>query len=75
MMDTVFLADTLLQFNIAFYDNTTAKTVMVHRAIARHYLRTSFTVDLFASLPYQITLWSIGQVSHDTADPGFLTGM
>eukprot|EP00873_Tetraselmis_striata_P020213 jgi/Tetstr1/440477/TSEL_028803.t1 len=73
MMDTVFLADTLLQFNIAFYDNTTAKTVMVHRAIARHYLRTSFTVDLFASLPYQITLWSIGQVSHDTADPGFLT--
>mmetsp|Transcript_6392 Transcript_6392/g.17875 ORF Transcript_6392/g.17875 Transcript_6392/m.17875 type:complete len:971 (-) Transcript_6392:1209-4121(-) len=58
IMDVVFLADFLLQFNIAYYDSLMAKLVTNKWRIAINYLKTYFLVDMVASLPYQLMMYS-----------------
>ena len=55
-MDAIFVFDLALQFNIAYIDQATVKLITRHDLIAKHYLKTAFTVDLIASLPYQLIM-------------------
>ena len=55
-MDSMFLLDLILQFNIAYVDHVTVKLITRHDMIAMHYLKASFLVDLIASLPYQLLM-------------------
>eukprot|EP00440_Ansanella_granifera_P051278 gb/GFBE01055585.1/.p1 GENE.gb/GFBE01055585.1/~~gb/GFBE01055585.1/.p1 ORF type:complete len:815 (+),score=146.05 gb/GFBE01055585.1/:1-2445(+) len=54
LLDVVFITDMVMQFFLMVKRQTRQGTVWVksRRQIAKHYLRTWFTIDLFSVLPY-----------------------
>ncbi|ESO13015.1 hypothetical protein HELRODRAFT_63471, partial [Helobdella robusta] len=59
MSDTVFLADLLINFRTGIIaDNFADEIILSPREIARHYLKSWFTLDLISSLPIDYVILS-----------------
>ncbi|CAG9460829.1 unnamed protein product [Pedinophyceae sp. YPF-701] len=58
-VDAVFFFDILLNFRTAFVDNQ-GTLINDQRAVAGHYLSTWFSVDLLASIPFELFAQIIG---------------
>mmetsp|Transcript_11872 Transcript_11872/g.28200 ORF Transcript_11872/g.28200 Transcript_11872/m.28200 type:complete len:730 (-) Transcript_11872:608-2797(-) len=72
-MDAVFLLDVLLQFNISYYDVLLGKPVLKHGAVAKHYMKSNFLVDLLGSLPYELVLLAVDVQIAEPEGVDFLT--
>ncbi|KAL1515671.1 hypothetical protein AB1Y20_002288 [Prymnesium parvum] len=59
IIDFLFLVDIGLNFRTA-YMNADNEMVLEHKLIHRHYMRTWFPLDLFASFPFEIILQMAG---------------
>lgn len=60
-VDLCFAADIAINFRTAFYEDGGMVLVTVPSLIARHYLRTWFTIDVLSTLPIDwIVEWVVG---------------
>lgn len=50
-VDVMFAADVLINFRTAYFEDGGVVLVTVPRLIARHYLRSWFTIDILSTLP------------------------
>lgn len=55
IVDMVFLVDIVLQFFVAFYDETMGSMLIKsHWAIRKRYMRGWFSIDLISSIPFDV---------------------
>lgn len=51
LMDTLFMLDVMFNFRTGFMDSKSSIVVLNPKAIARHYVRSWFAIDLLSSVP------------------------
>jgi hypothetical protein len=72
--DLLFLADIILQFNIAFVDVSTQRVERARRTIARRYLCGAFFVDVVSTVPFDL-IASLAGSSGDAEQQSALRAM
>ena len=62
IIDIFFVVDIVLNFNTAYVTDAGTRLVYDKKKIRSHYLRTWFLVDLLASVPWEIALFTLYEV-------------
>ena len=66
-VDAMFLLDIFINFLTTYPKSETEEIVMNHRKIAIHYLKTWFTVDFIAVIPFDWIVASIQTKSEEVS--------
>ena len=73
LFDSLFLIDMVLTFNTGYFEDLAQEVYIDDRAmIAKHYLKTWFTVDILSTIPfdYVASLVSTGRLTNDNVSVG-----
>ena len=68
VVDGFFLLDIFVNFLTTYPESETEEIVTNHRKIAIHYLKTWFTVDFIAVIPFD---WFIDEIRPESEDVSF----